>query len=195
MVRTNSTMLALATVAPDFALPDTVSGRTVRRADFSGQPLLVVFLCNHCPYVKHIREQLAVVTRDYLGKGVAIVGISSNDAVAYPDDGPAAMRAEAGAAGYAFQYCHDADQRVAQAYRAACTPDFFLFDRAHRLVYRGRFDGSRPKTEQPVAVTGADLAAAMDAVLAGGAPAADQKPSLGCNIKWTPGNEPEWFPA
>ncbi len=193
MVRTNSTMLALGTQAIDFALSDTVSGRTVQRTDAAGKPLLVMFLCNHCPYVKHIRAALAAVTREYLGKGVAVVGISSNDAVAYPDDGPAAMKAEAAAVGYAFAYCHDADQAVAKAYRAACTPDFFLFDRAHRLVYRGRFDGSRPKTDRPEPVTGADLRAALDAVLDGTAPTTDQKPSLGCNIKWKPGHEPDWF--
>ncbi len=195
MVRTNSTMLALGTAAPDFSLTDTVSGREVRLGDAAGRPLLVIFLCNHCPYVKHIRDRLAAVTREYLGKGVAIVGISSNDVAAHPNDGPLAMRAEALAAGYAFPYCFDGDQRVAKAYRAACTPDFFLFDRQHRLVYRGRFDASRPKVERPEPVTGADLSAALDAVLAGATPHADQKPSLGCNIKWTPGNEPAWFPA
>jgi peroxiredoxin len=192
MARTASTMLALGTPAPAFALRDTVGGRLVGPADAAGKPLLVAFICNHCPYVKHLRAVLASLTAEYLAKGVAVIGVSSNDAEAYPADGPAAMAAEAASAGYRFPYCFDADQAVAKAYRAACTPDFFLFDRQHRLAYRGQFDASRPKDAEPVPVTGADLRAALDAVLAGRAPAAEQRPSIGCNIKWKPGHEPDY---
>lgn len=193
MVRTNSTMAPLGTPAPDFALPEVVNGRVVRKAEATGKPLLVMFLCNHCPYVKHIRPELVRLTTDYLERGVAIVGISSNDAVAHPDDAPGKLKAEAEAAGYDFPYCYDESQAVARAFRAACTPDFFLYDRTHRLVYRGQFDGSRPKAERPVPVTGADLRAALEAVLNGKTPSPEQKPSMGCNIKWKPGREPEWF--
>jgi peroxiredoxin len=182
-------MVELGTAAPDFALPDN-TGRTVRRSDFAGKPLLVMFICNHCPYVKHIREHLAATTREYAGKGVGIVGISSNDAASYPDDSPEKMAEEVKAVGYTFPYLYDETQKVARAYRAACTPDFFLYDRNHRLAYRGQYDGSRPESGVPL--TGRDLRAAMDAVLAGRAPAADQKNSIGCNIKWKKGNEPDY---
>lgn len=191
MALTPSTMLPLGTTAPDFGLPDTVGGRTVRLADFAGKPaLLVAFLCNHCPYVKHVRAGLAALGRDYLPKGVAIVAISSNDATHYPADAPDLMKAEARDAGYPFPYLYDETQSVARAYRAACTPDFFLFDASMRLVYRGQMDGSRPGNGLPV--TGADLRAALDAVLAGRSPAAEQRPSMGCNIKWKPGQEPDY---
>lgn len=183
MAATPSTMLALGTRAPDFELPDAVTGRTVSRGELQGAPaLLVMFICNHCPYVKHVRSVLASLTRDYQAKGVAVVGINSNDFHAYPDDSPAKMKEEAASAGYTFPYLVDENQNVAKAYQASCTPDFFLFDRDHRLAYRGQLDGSRPSNG--VAPSGADLSAALDAVLSGRAPSADQKPSLGCNIKW-----------
>lgn len=185
MVLTPSAMVALGTPAPDFALPDT-DGRTVSRKEFAGKPLLVVFLCNHCPYVKHVANDLAVLTRKYMDKGVAVVGISSNDVTNYPDDSPAKMKVEAHRRGYAFPYLFDESQAVARAYRAECTPDFFLFDAQHRLVYRGQMDDSRPGNGKPV--TGADLTAAVDAVLAGKPPLATQKPSMGCNIKWRSGH-------
>jgi peroxiredoxin len=182
-------MLALGTVAPAFSLPDSVSGKTVSKSDFAGAPaLLVMFLCNHCPYVRHIRAEVARVARDYQPRGVAIVGISSNDAEKYPGDAPDKMAVEAKEAGYLFPYLFDASQSVAKAYQAACTPDFFLFGKDGKLVYRGQFDGSRPNSGVPV--TGADLRAALDAVLAGNPQAERQLPSMGCNIKWKPGNAP-----
>lgn len=181
MVLTPSAMVALGTPAPDFALPDT-DGRTVARKDFAGKPLLVVFLCNHCPYVKHVANDLAMLARKYLDKGVAVVGISSNDVANYPDDSPAKMKLEKKARGYEFPYLFDESQAVARAYRAECTPDFFLYDAQHRLVYRGQMDDSRPGNGKPV--TGADLTAAVDNLLAGRPQAATQKPSMGCNIKW-----------
>jgi peroxiredoxin len=185
-------MLPWGTLAPDFCLPDAVSGRTVALGDFAKSPVLVVvFICNHCPYVKHIRAGLAAFARDYQAKGVAVVAINANDVADYPEDSPAKMKTEAKAAGYTFPYLFDETQAVAKAYRAACTPDLYVFDRSRRLVYRGQFDDSRPGNGRPV--TGADLRAACDAVLAGRAPAADQKPSIGCNIKWKPGNEPDHF--
>lgn len=193
MVTVNSTMVPLGTPAPDFQLADTVSGRLVARSDAAGRPLLVMFICNHCPYVVHIRPRLAELTRQWLDQGLAVVGISSNDPATHPQDGPQAMAAEARAAGYAFPYLFDADQGVARAYRAACTPDFQLYDRDHRLAYRGRFCASRPRVENPPPVTGAELAAAVEAVLAGRPAPQPQIPSLGCNIKWTPGREPAWF--
>jgi peroxiredoxin len=191
MVKTASTMLSLGTQAPSFSLPDA-EGRTVSSADFKNAPaLLVMFMCNHCPFVKHVADELAKLGRDYQAKGVAVVGINSNDAVAHPDDSPEKMRDEIKLRGYTFPYLVDADQKVAQAYQAACTPDFFLFDKSQKLVYRGQLDASRPKSEIPV--TGTDLRAALDAVLAGKSPAAEQRASLGCNIKWKPGNEPAYF--
>lgn len=184
-------MLPIGTAAPDFRLPDAVSGKTVSLADFRGKPLLVMFICNHCPFVKHLRTGLAQLGRDYQSRALGIVAISSNDVDNYPDDSPDKMKVEAKNAGYVFPYLYDATQDVAKAYRAACTPDFFLFDTEHRLVYRGQFDDSRPSNALPV--TGKDLRAAIDAVLAGKEVPANQKPSIGCNIKWKTGQEPEYF--
>jgi peroxiredoxin len=193
MSLTPSTMLPLGTAAPDFRLPDANGGgKTVALADFKNAPaLLVIFICNHCPYVKHIRQGLAQLGRDYQPKGVAIVGISSNDVANYPADSPAKMKEEAKSAGYTFPYLYDETQQVAKAYRAACTPDIYLFDRQQKLVYRGQFDDSRPGSSLPV--TGKDLRAAMDAVLAGKPVSPDQRSSIGCNIKWKAGNEPDYF--
>ena len=183
-------MLPLGTAAPDFRLPDT-GGKTVSLADFKGKPLVVAFICNHCPYVKHLRAGLAQFARDYQPKGVAIVGINSNDAANYPDDSPAKMKDEAKSAGYLFPYLYDESQAVAKAYRAACTPDFYLFEKNHRLVYRGQFDDSRPGNGLPI--TGKDVRAALDAVLSGKPDSSNQKASIGCNIKWKSGNEPDYF--
>lgn len=184
-------MLPLGTPAPAFRLPDT-TGKPVALDDFKAAPaLVVIFMCNHCPYVKHIREGLAAFGRDLRSQGVALVTISSNDAANYPEDGPAKMAQEAKAAGYTFPYLFDETQAVAKAYRAACTPDFYLFDKDRKLVYRGQFDDSRPGSMTPV--TGKDLRAAVDAVLAGKPVSAAQKPSIGCNIKWKAGNEPDYF--
>ena len=191
MARTPSTMLALGSAAPDFSLPN-VDGRMVSRSDFQGAPaLLVAFICNHCPFVKHVAPALAELGREYQAKGVAIVAINSNDAAHYPADSPEQMVHEAENRGYTFPYLYDEDQAVAKAYRAACTPDFYLFDKSGRLVYRGQLDSSRPDSGIPV--TGQDLRAALDAVLAGHPVSADQKPSIGCNIKWIAGNEPDYF--
>lgn len=190
MARTPSTMLALGTRAPDFSLPD-YDGRQHALQDMAAAPaLLVAFICNHCPFVRHVRTGFAAFAREYLPRGLAVVAINSNDLDAYPQDGPDAMRSEAAEFGYEFPYLVDAAQAVAKAYRAACTPDFFLFDAQRRLVYRGQFDDSRPGNGRPV--TGADLRAAVDRTLAGDAPSPDQLPSLGCNIKWRPGNEPDY---
>ena len=187
---TASTMLPLGTPAPDFRLPD-MAGRLVARDDFQQAPaLLVVFMCNHCPYVQHIRRGLAAFAREYRAKGLAIVGINSNDVTEYPEDSPRKMVDEVKAAGYVFPYLYDETQAAAKAYRAACTPDFFLFDRSRALVYRGQFDDSRPGNDRPV--SGADLRAAADALLAGRAVPAEQRPSIGCNIKWKPGAAPEY---
>lgn len=191
MVRTASTMLPLGTAAPDFSLMN-VDGRIVGRDDFQDAPaLLVIFMCNHCPYVIHIAPELAHFAHEYQERGVAIVGINANDATSHPQDSPERMIHEVEERGYTFPYLYDETQEVARAYRAACTPDFFLFDRERRLVYRGQFDSSRPNSEIPV--TGVDLRAALDAVLRGESPAEPQRPSLGCNIKWTAGHEPEYF--
>jgi peroxiredoxin len=194
MGQTASTMLLpLGAQAPAFALPD-LSGRVVSLASLEGAPaLLVAFVCNHCPFVKHVRAGFASLAADYQRRGVAVVAIASNDVQAYPQDGPAGMAEEAQEAGYRFPYLFDETQDVAKAYGAACTPDFFVFDRERRLFYRGQMDASRPGNG--VAVTGADLRAALDAALAGGSAPAQQRPSLGCNIKWKPGNEPGYFRA
>ena len=182
MVKTASTMLDLGVQAPDFSLPN-VDGATVSLSDFDGAPALVVmFMCNHCPFVVHIREGLAAFGREYQERGVAVVGISSNDVSTHPEDSPEKMVEEAASAGYTFAYLYDEAQEVAKAYQAACTPDFFIFDSDRRLAYRGQFDDSRPESEGPV--SGADLRAACDAVLAGEPVPDPQRPSLGCNIKW-----------
>ncbi len=191
MVRTVSTMLPLGTAAPAFSLSDT-DGNVVSLSDFKGRKaLLVIFMCNHCPYVKHVADQLKLLTDEYMQHNVGVVGISSNDAVVYPDDSPEAMAKEKAERGYNFPYLFDADQSVAIAYNAACTPDFFLFDAEMKLAYRGQLDSSRPKTD--TSVTGEDLRGAIDEVLVGRRPTENQKPSLGCNIKWKEGNEPKYF--
>lgn len=191
MVMTPSQMLDLGTEAPAFRLPDP-SGREVSLDDYpDAKGFLVVFMCNHCPFVRHIREQLAILGRELPERGVVMVGINSNDAENYPDDSPTRMAAEAQTYGYEFPYLVDESQEVAKAYQAACTPDFFLFDADRTLVYRGQLDDSRPTNGKPV--TGKDLRAAVDALLEGKGPVEDQVPSIGCNIKWKPGNEPEWF--
>jgi len=191
MSLTPSTMLPLGTTAPDFRLPDT-NGKIVSLADFKNAPaLLVIFMCNHCPYVKHIRQGLAQLGRDYQAKGAGIVGINSNDAANYPADSPAKMKEEMQVAGYTFPYLYDETQAVAKAYRAACTPDIYLFDGRQKLVYRGQFDDSRPGSG--VRVTGMDLRDALDAVLSGKPVEKEQIPSIGCNIKWKSGNEPDYF--
>lgn len=183
MALTESTMLELGTIAPDFALTDVVTGKTVRRDDFGGaKALLVMFICTHCPYVKHVEKGLAALGKDYEGKPVSIVAISSNDVTTHPDDSPAGMKQQARTHGFVFPYLYDESQAVARAYKAACTPDFFLFDADFRLVYRGQFDRSRPGNG--IAVSGEDLRSAIDAVLACKPPLTDQRPSIGCNIKW-----------
>jgi len=191
MPETPSTMLDLGTLLPSFSLPD-FSDKTVSDADFTGaRALLVAFICPHCPFVRHIRGEFAKFAKEYDAKGLKVVAIASNSVTEYPEDGPAGMKAEATEVGYIFPYLFDWKQDAAKAFRAACTPDLFLFDADRRLVYRGQFDGSRPKNNVPV--TGADLRAAADAVLAGkGAPEL-QRASMGCNIKWYPGNEPAYF--
>jgi len=183
MAKTESTMQELGTIAPDFALTDVVTGKTVKRDDFKGkQALLVMFICAHCPYVKHIEKSLGKLGADYAGKPIGIVAISANDAGAYPDDGPLGLKQQAKENGFTFPYLYDESQAVAKAYNAACTPDPYLFDKDFKLVYRGQYDASRPGNGVPV--TGKDLRAAMDAVLAGKAVSPDQHPSIGCNIKW-----------
>ena len=191
MVKTASTMLTLGTPAPDFSLWN-VDGKLVSRADFSQAPaLLVIFMCNHCPFVKHLASELASLAREYQDKGVAVVGINSNDVSNHPGDSPEQMIHEVEERGYTFPYLFDETQEVAIAYHAACTPDFFVFDSEQNLVYRGQFDDSRP--DSGISVTGADLRAALDAVLTDQPALADQKPSIGCNIKWMQDGEPEYF--
>jgi peroxiredoxin len=187
---TPSTMLALGTSAPDFRLPD-LAGRPVARDDFAAQPaLLVMFICNHCPYVRHVVDELARLSREYQERGVAVAAISSNDVAQYPEDGPAGMADFAAAHGFTFPYLYDETQAVARGYQAACTPDFYLFDADRRLVYRGQLDGARPANAVPI--DGRDLRAALDATLAGLPVPEPQLASLGCNIKWKPGNEPTY---
>lgn len=183
MARTASTMLALGTTAPDFSLPDVVSGKTITRDQIAGpRGLLVMFLCAHCPFVQHVNPQLGRLGRDYEGRGLGIVAIGSNDAETYPDDAPPGLRAQASEHGFPFPYLYDETQEIARAFHAACTPEFFLFDADQKLVYRGQLDGSRPGNG--IAVDGRDLRAALDNVLAGKPVAAQQQPSVGCSIKW-----------
>lgn len=189
MVETASNMLPLGTKAPPFTLRDAVSGTTVSLQDFgSARALLVMFICNHCPFVVHVRDEIGRVAREYAARGVAIVAINANSIKTHPQDGPEHMKTLAEREGWSFPFLFDSEQEVARAYRAACTPDFFLFDGARNLVYRGRLDASRPGNDVPV--TGAELRAALDAVLTGTQVSADQRPSIGCNIKWEPGREP-----
>jgi len=191
MVRTPSTMLTLGTQAPDFELPN-IDGRLVTLADAAGpRGTVVMFICNHCPFVKHVADQLAQIGRDFMPRGIGLVAISSNDVSTHPADSPEQMVREAEERGYPFPYLYDATQDVAKAYRAACTPDFFLFDAGRRLVYRGQLDASRPGNDIPV--TGGDLRDALEAVLADRPVAAEQTPSIGCNIKWKAGREPDYF--
>ncbi|ALP53067.1 alkyl hydroperoxide reductase [Candidatus Tenderia electrophaga] len=191
MARTESTMLELGTRAPDFSLPDT-QGKQVSLKDFAdAKGLLVVFMCNHCPYVIHVRDALVEFAKEYQPQGLAVVGINSNDAVNYPDDSPEKMAEAAAEHGFSFPYLYDESQAVAKAYKAACTPDFFLFDSEQKLFYRGQFDDSRPRNDVPV--SGVDLRAAVDALLNDEASPEEQKPSLGCNIKWKEGNEPDYY--
>jgi len=191
MVVANSTMLPLGTEAPDFKLPDT-QGKTVSLADFEDIPaLLVIFMCNHCPFVKHIINELVKLVKEYQQKGVAVVGINSNDVESFLEDRPDMMAKAAKKKGFTFPYLYDESQNIARAYHAACTPDFFLFDGDRKLVYRGQMDDSRPGNGIPI--TGRDLRAALDAVLKGEQVPAEQKPSMGCNIKWKDDNVPDYI--
>ena len=191
MVKTASTMLALGTTAPEFHLPDVVSGETISLATFSGsKALLVMFICQHCPFVKHIQSELAKIGHDYRYR-LGIVAISANDVANYPDDSPQKLKEMAQELNFNFPVCYDESQSVSKSYTAACTPDFFLFDSSSKLVYRGQLDDSRPSNGVPV--TGQDLRQAIDAVLQDGEINFEQKPSIGCNIKWKPGNEPDYF--
>ena len=192
MALTPSTMLALGTKAPDFKLPDVVSGNTISLNTFSDRKaLLVMFICRHCPFVKHVQQELAKIGKDYADRSLAIVAISANDVANYPDDSPENLKKMAQELDFNFSLCYDETQEVAKTYTAACTPDFFLFDRNRILVYRGQLDGSRPNNDIPV--TGKDLRSAFDAVLDDNEVNLDQKPSIGCNIKWKPGKEPAYF--
>lgn len=192
MARTESTMLELGTIAPQFDLPDVSTDKRITRGEpGDAKALLVAFISPHCPFVKHVQNEVAAIGEEYVRKGVNIVAISANDAVAYPDDAPENLRSFAAGLGLAFPLLYDESQETARAYRAACTPDFFLFDGNLRLVYRGQLDDSRPKSDTPV--TGADLRAALDAVLAGRPVSAEQRASIGCNIKWKAGHEPDYF--
>ncbi len=200
MSLTESNMLPLGSLAPEFSLPNVLDDQLVSKQDFAGQPLLVMFICNHCPYANHVAPELARIGRDYSRRGLGIVAIQSNDIENYPDDAPAKMKAEAGTRGYAFPYLYDESQNVAVTFTAACTPDFFLFDAQHRLAYRGRLDSTRPQRiksgvydSTDNAPHGAELRAAIDAVLDGQAPDENQLPSMGCNIKWRPGGGPSSF--
>lgn len=189
MALTASIMMDLGTVAPSFSLPDVRTGKHVSPTQ-SGNPLLVMFICKHCPFVVHVKDELARLGKDYAGK-VDIIAISSNDATTHSDDSPANLKKMAEELDFSFPLCHDESQDIAKAYTAACTPDFFLFDKNHRLAYRGQLDGSRPSNQ--IKVDGRDLRAAMDALLAGTIPSATQYPSVGCNIKWKAGRQPEYF--
>lgn len=191
MARTPSNMLALGTLVPAFSLPEPATGKTVALSDFQGQPLLVAFICNHCPYVLHIQQAFAGLMEEYQAKGIAVVAINANDVANYPEDSPEKMVEQVNDVPYTFPYLFDESQQIAKAYQAACTPDFFLFDAEHKLYYRGQFDDSRPRNDVPV--TGKDMRDAMDSLLAGMAAPENQLASLGCNIKWKLGNEPEYF--
>jgi peroxiredoxin len=194
MAATPSTMLELGTTAPDFALPDVTTGRTISLGTFDNKDVLVVmFICHHCPFVKHIKGELARLGQDYAGKSVGIVGISSNDPAVSADDSPEGLRRMVSEWGLTFPVCYDETQVVAKSYAAACTPDFYVFGRDRRLGYRGQLDGARPSNLTPV--TGEDLRAAIDALLAGHTINSEQRPSLGCNIKWKAGNEPAYYPT
>ncbi len=191
MALTESTMQELGRPAPDFALPDVVSGKTVTLADLAGKDaLLVMFICVHCPYVIHVKEELARIGKDYAGSNLGIVAISANSVATHPQDTPENLRRMARELGFTFPYCYDESQETAKAFRAACTPDFFLFDKERTLVYRGQLDDSRPGNGLPV--NGRDLRTAINAVLAGDTVNPIQKPSIGCNIKWHPGNDPAY---
>ncbi len=192
MVLTTSTMLELGSKAPDFHLPEVVSGKTISLETFAGKKgLLVIFMCRHCPFVQHVKGELAKIGKDYADTDLAIVAISANDVGTHPEDAPEKLKEMAIEMGFAFPFCYDESQETAQEYTAACTPDFFLFDANRELVYRGQLDDSRPGNNKPV--TGADLRSALDAVLAGNPIPPEQKPSIGCNIKWRPGNEPPYY--
>jgi peroxiredoxin len=192
MVLTASTMLPIGTKAPDFDLPEVVSGKATSLSTFADKKaLLVMFICRHCPFVKHIQKELVQLGKDYFTSDLAIVAISANDANNYPDDAPESLQAFATEQGFNFTLCYDESQETAKAYTAACTPDFFVFDEQRKLVYRGQLDDSRPSNGKPV--TGADLRAAIEAVLADKPVTSEQKPSVGCNIKWKPGNQPSYF--
>jgi thiol-disulfide isomerase/thioredoxin len=193
MVQTPSMMLPLGTTAPDFTLLDPVTGQQRSLSEFNAPATVIMFICNHCPFVIHVRDELTRLSRDYAPKGVAFIAINANDAEKYPQDGPENMAALSRELGWTFPFLFDATQDVARAYHAACTPDFFVFDREKKLVYRGQLDDSRPSNGKPV--TGADLRAALDAVLAGRPAPREQRPSIGCNIKWAPGREPDYFTA
>lgn len=192
MALTASTMLPIGTQAPDFHLPEVVSGKTISLSTFADKKaLLVMFICRHCPFVKHVQAQLALIGKDYFDSDLGIIAISANDAQNYPDDAPESLKVMAAELGLQFPLCYDATQQTAKAYTAACTPDFFLFDQERKLVYRGQLDDSRPSNGKPV--TGTDLRAAIEAVLADKPVNEEQKPSVGCNIKWKPGNQPSYF--
>lgn len=192
MVKTPSTMLELGTMLPDFSLPDAVTGKTVHARDLAGgKACVVMFICNHCPFVKHVMDEIGRVAADYSARGVRFVAINSNDVESHPDDAPPQMKSLAETRGWRFPFLYDESQDVAKAFHAACTPDFYVFDEGRRLVYRGQLDDSRPKSDEPV--TGHDLRAALDAVLDGRPVAAEQRPSVGCNIKWKAGNAPVYF--
>lgn len=192
MARTFSTMLPLGTKAPDFELPDVVSGKLVSLDNFADKrALLVMVICQHCPFVKHVQNELVILGKDYVEQGLGMVAISANDVSNHPDDSPENLKAMAQELGFNFPFCYDENQETTKAYTAACTPDFFLFDSDFKLTYRGQLDDSRPGNDIPV--TGKDLRAAIEAVLGGKPVNSDQKPSLGCNIKWKPGNEPFYY--
>ena len=193
MVQTPSTMLALGTAAPEFSLIEPATGRHRSLAEFDAPATVIMFICNHCPFVIHVRDEITRLAREYAPRGVAFIAINSNSQESHPQDGPRHMATMARDLGWTFPFLFDETQEVAKAYHAACTPDFYVFDRGKRLAYRGQLDDSRPSTDVPV--TGRDLRAAIDAVLAGNPTPAPQRPSIGCNIKWKPGNEPDYFPA